>query len=92
VRADLELDIESDLLSAGVEDYTYWQDTDPKLVRRINQLLKDIIRITLRARKAEPLKHTLRGYWSRRIDAEIESFTGREGAVWVAQLRFHYGS
>ena len=49
------------------EEYLYWQDTDKKILRRINLLLKDIVRNGNEGiGKPEPLKH--RKGWSRRID------------------------
>ena len=41
--------------------------------------------------KPEPLKHALRGYWSRRIDGEhrIVYRSGEDG-LFVAELRYHY--
>lgn len=76
------------------EDYTYWQETDPKMVSRINQLLKDIIRSPHSGiGKPEPLKHAFRGYWSRRIDSEHRLvYRSVEGGILIAQLRFHYGT
>lgn len=53
------------------EDYLYWQETDRKTLARIHQLIKDILRSPyVGIGKPEPLKHTFRGYWSRRIDSE----------------------
>ena len=74
------------------EDYTFWQTTDPKMVSRINQLLKDIIRSPHAGiGKPEPLKHALRGYWSRRIDSEHRLvYRLVEGNILIAQMRFHY--
>ena len=76
------------------EEYTFWQATDPKMVTRINQLLKDIIRSPHAGiGKPEPLKHVLRGYWSRRIDSEHRIvYRVVEDAVFIAQVRFHYGA
>jgi toxin YoeB len=76
------------------EDYTYWQATDPKMVARINQLLKDIIRNPQSGiGKPEPLRHAFRGYWSRRIDSEHRIvYRAMENGVLIAQLRFHYGA
>lgn len=75
------------------EDYTYWQSTDPKMVSRINFLLKDIIRSPHSGiGKPEPLKHAFRGYWSRRIDSEHRLvYRVIEGGILVAQARYHYG-
>jgi toxin YoeB len=41
--------------------------------------------------KPEPLKHALRGYWSRRIDDEHRIVCRVEGEqLWIVQVRFHY--
>ncbi len=76
------------------EEYSFWQATDPKVVARINQLLKDIIRSPHSGiGKPEPLKHALRGYWSRRINAEHRIvYRVAEDTVLIAQVRFHYGA
>jgi toxin YoeB len=76
------------------EDYTYWQGNDPKMVSRINLLLKDVLRSPYSGiGKPEPLKHAFRGYWSRRIDSEHRLiYRAVEGEILIAQLRFHYGS
>lgn len=73
------------------DDYTYWQATKPKVVSRINLLLKDIIRSPHSdIGKPETLKHALRGYWSRRIDSEHRLvYRAVEGGILIAQLRFH---
>lgn len=75
------------------EDYTFWQANDPRMVSRINLLLKDIDRSPHSGiGKPEPLKHALRGYWSRRIDSEHRLvYRTVEGGILLAQMRFHYG-
>ncbi len=74
------------------EDYTFWQATDPKMVRRINQMIKDILREPHGGiGKPEPLKHAFRGYWSRRIDSEHRIvYKAVEGGILIAQLRYRY--
>lgn len=54
----------------GWDDYTYWQTTDKATMRKINELLKDIIRngVSDGIGKPEPLKY--RKAWSRRINHE----------------------
>ena len=53
------------------EDYLYWQDTDRTKAKRINALLRDVLRHPFRGLgKPEPLRGDLAGFWSRRIDAE----------------------
>ncbi|HAB18116.1 MAG TPA: Txe/YoeB family addiction module toxin [Verrucomicrobiota bacterium] len=76
------------------EDYTFWPTTDPKMVSRINQLLKDIIRSPHSGiGKLETLKHAFRGYWSRHIDSEHRLvYRTVEGGILIAQARFHYGT
>ena len=74
------------------EDYLYWQRTDPKVVSRIHDLIKDILRSPFDGiGKPEPLKHALQGYWSRRINGEHRIvFKVAQGAILIAQLRYHY--
>lgn len=51
------------------EDYLYWQSQDKKLLRRINELIKDTEREPFSGLgKPEPLRGELTGFWSRRID------------------------
>ena len=74
------------------EDYQHWLQTDKKMVRRINELIKDTVRSYYDGiGKPEPLKHTLAGFWSRRITDEhrmVYRIAGRN--LEIAQLRFHY--
>ena len=54
----------------GLEDYVSWQERDRKMLKRINALLKDVLRDPFDGLgKPEPLRHILVGAWSRRIDA-----------------------
>ena len=74
------------------EDYLYWQKTDKKVLRRVNQLIKDIQRTPFEGiGKPEPLKHSLSGYWSRRITDEPRIvYKVTEDSILIAQLRYHY--
>ncbi|KXS37331.1 MAG: YoeB toxin protein [Halomonadaceae bacterium T82-2] len=74
------------------EEYLYWQKTDKKILRRINQLIKEIQRTPFEGiGKPEPLKHGLAGYWSRRINDEHRLvYKVTEDALLIAQLRYHY--
>ena len=50
-------------------DYPYWQMQDRKTLKRINELVKDMQRDAFHGiGKSEPLRGSLSGYWSRRID------------------------
>ena len=54
----------------GLEDYVSWQERDRKTLKRIDALLKDVLRDPFDGLgKPEPLRHILVGAWSRRIDA-----------------------
>jgi toxin YoeB len=74
------------------EDYLFWQNTDKKVLRRINTLIKDAMRNPFEGiGKPEPLKHALSGYWSRRITDEHRLvYKASENAIEIAQLRYHY--
>ena len=53
------------------EDYLYWQRVDRKMLRLVNELIRDTLREPFAGiGKPEPLKHQLAGAWSRRIDQE----------------------
>jgi len=74
------------------DDYLYWQNTDKKMLKRINLLIYDILRTPYEGiGKPEPLKHGLAGYWSRRIDGEHRIvYKFQNGSIFIAQLRYHY--
>ena len=73
-------------------DFLYWQKTNKKNLKKINELLKDISRTPFTGLgKPEALKHKYQGYWSKRIDKEhrlIYRLTEEE--VLIAKCRFHY--
>jgi len=74
------------------EDYLFWQHTDRKILQRINTLIKEIQRTPFEGiGKPEPLKHSLSGYWSRRITDEHRIVYKVEAdSLFLAQLRYHY--
>lgn len=74
------------------EEYLHWQQTDNKMLQRINTLIKDIKRSPFNGiGKPEPLKHAFSGYWSRRINDEHRLvYKVTANAVLIAQLRYHY--
>ena len=73
-------------------DYLYWQKTDKRTLRRINDLIRDIKRTPYDGiGKPEPFKHALSGYWSRRINDEHRLvYKIKNESVLIAQLRYHY--
>lgn len=74
------------------EDYLYWQKTDKKILKRINELIKDISRNPFQGLgKPEPLKLKYTGFWSRRIDAENRLiYSISQDAVLIVKCRFYY--
>jgi toxin YoeB len=76
------------------EDYVYWQQNDPKVLQSINDLIRDIRRDPFRGLgKPEPLKHSLAGWWSRRITREyrlVYRVSGRNAELpEIVQCRYH---
>ena len=78
--------------SQAWDDYLHWQQTDRKLLKRINDLIKEVVRTPFEGTgKPEPLRHALGGYWSRRINDEHRLIYKVEGdSVLIAQTRYHY--
>lgn len=75
------------------EDYLYWQAQDKKILKRINCLLQDIERNGYSGiGKPEPLKGSLQGYWSRRInDTRRLVYRIAGNRIEILQCRSHYG-
>ncbi|MEU6882075.1 Txe/YoeB family addiction module toxin [Streptomyces sp. NPDC046712] len=78
--------------SRAWDQYTYWATADPKILKRINRLIKEIQRTPFEgAGKPEPLKENLSGWWSRRITDEHRLvYRVKDEAVQIAQARYHY--
>ncbi len=77
---------------AAWEDYLYWEQTDKKIFKRINQLIKDIDRNGHEGiGKPEALRHEMQSFWSRRINTEHRLvYAIDENSILIAQCRFHY--
>lgn len=53
------------------EEYNYWRSVDKKTQDKIVELIEDTLRNPFSGKgKPEPLKHHLKGFWSRRITQE----------------------
>jgi toxin YoeB len=74
------------------EDYLYWQQTDKKVLAKINDLIKDCLRSPFKGiGKPEALKGQYAGFWSRRITDEHRLvYTVKETRLHILQCRFHY--
>lgn len=75
----------------GWDDYLYWQVTDKSIIRKVNELLKDIQRNAYEGiEKPEPLQY--RKAWSRRINHEHRLvYTLDENCnIYILSLKGHY--
>ena len=74
------------------EDFSYWIKHNPQVIKRINQLLEDIIRNPFQGiGKPEPLRFKKSGYWSRRINREHRLvYRVVDNVIYIAQCRYHY--
>lgn len=75
------------------DDYLYWQGEDRKTLRKINELIKDIIRHPFNGiGKPEPLRGDFSGFWSRRIDGKNRIiYRVTEDGIEIASCKTHYG-
>jgi toxin YoeB len=73
-------------------DYTYWLETDKTLLRKINALIKEVLRSPFEGTgQPEALKHDLAGYWSRRMTQEHRLvYAVNETSITIISCRFHY--
>lgn len=81
----------------GWEDLEYWIATDSSILGKIKDLLNDIRKTPFQGiGKPEPLKHNLKGFWSRRITSEhrlvykVDGKKGLDQKCHIIQCRFHY--
>lgn len=81
----------------GWEDFEYWMENDPKTAIKIKELIKSIRQNPFNGiGKPEPLRHDLKGFWSRRINSEhrlvykVSGTKGIDQKCFILQCRFHY--
>jgi toxin YoeB len=74
------------------DDYTSWILINKNMIKKINELIKDIQRTPFEGKgKPEPLKYDLAGFWSRRIDLDhrlVYQVKGNE--ILIYSCRYHY--
>ncbi len=79
-------------LPRAFDNFVMWASENQKIHARIVQLISDIQRNPFSGiGKPEPLKHKLKGLWSRRITDEhrlIYQITDEQ--LVIVQCRFHY--
>lgn len=80
------------LIDDGWVDYLYWQQTDKKILKKLNRLLSEVTRTPfVGIGKPEPLRGDMSGSWSRRIDDEhrlVYLVTDKE--IRIISCRHHY--
>ena len=74
------------------EEYLWFQDVQPHLLKRVNDLIKDTRRSGFQGiGKPEPLKGDLSGCWSRRINNEHRLvYRLEKDALIIIACRYHY--
>jgi len=74
------------------KDFVEWATVDKKLYERTVDLVMDILRQPFSGiGKPEPLKHDLKGYWSRRInDTHRLIYKVNEVSVIIISCKYHY--
>jgi toxin YoeB len=79
-------------LPKAFEDFYWWAMQDRKIHARVTELIRDIDRQPFSGLgKPEPLKHELRGLWSRRITDEHRLvYKVSDSEIVVVSCRFHY--
>ena len=77
---------------SAFRDFTDWATIDKKIHKRIVDLIFDILRHPFTGiGKPEPLKHQLKGYWSRRINDEHRLvYKIEDDAVIIVSCKYHY--
>ena len=73
-------------------DYCQWQQEDKKILKKINSIIKDILRnLYTGIGKPEALKNNLSGWWSRRIDEKNRVvYKIKNNAIIIASCKGHY--
>jgi toxin YoeB len=76
------------------DQYEYWQTADRKILRRINLLIRDVMRVDEGGiGKPERLRGDLSGFSSRRINDEhrfVYMVDVDADSLLIAACRFHY--
>ena len=75
------------------EEYVEWQTIDRKIIKKINELIKDIQKNGNEGiGKPEALRHQFSGWWSRRITDEHRLvYKLTDDSIVIASCRYHYG-
>ncbi|MEL7143752.1 MAG: Txe/YoeB family addiction module toxin [Cyanobacteria bacterium J06573_11] len=74
------------------DQFNFWSSHDKKTHRKVVRLTNDVLRQPFEGLgKPEPLKHELKGCWSRRITGEHRLvYKVTESSILILSCRFHY--
>jgi len=82
---------------AAWKDFSFWLEMDMEKALKINTLIISIWQNPFKGLgKPEPLKHQLKGFWSRRINHEhrlVYRVSGKKGVdqkISIISCQFHY--
>ena len=83
-----DVEFENDAL----EEFLDWEKTDKKVFSKIVKLIDECRNDPFTGTgKPEPLKHKLKGYWSRRITHEHRLvYQVTKSSIIIISCRFHY--
>ncbi len=73
-------------------EFTDWAQADAKVFERLTRLIGETARDPFQGiGKPEPLKHNLRGFWSRRITDEHRLvYKVTADSIIIASCKYHY--
>jgi len=76
----------------ALEDLSYFIESEPSLAKKVMRLLKEIQKNPFNEiGNSEPLKHSLSGKWSRRINQEHRViYEVKNNIIIIYQCRYHY--
>ena len=79
-------------LPEAEQQYAYWRKYDKKTLAKVDQLIDEIIKTPFEGiGKPEPLKHQLKGCWSRRINKEHRLvYKVTSDTIIVVSCKYHY--
>jgi toxin YoeB len=73
-------------------DFIEWSKTERKIFEKISTLIEETSRTPFKGTgKPEPLRHQLKGYWSRRITEEHRLvYKVNDQDIQIISCRYHY--
>jgi toxin YoeB len=80
------------LSGKAYEEFVGWAENDRAIFDKVNRFIKDISRSPFKGLgKPEPLKHQLKGYWSRRLTDEHRLiYKLEDDIIEIISMKGHY--